>query len=72
MCSYGLSAAVTAETGTIHPVDIRALITLLARLQRSVLVDNVDLGYPKGMLEIPAGATFELKVEVLSFSPRPT
>jgi hypothetical protein len=48
------------------------LITLLARLQRSVLVDNVDLGYPKGMLEIPAGATFELKVEVLSFSPRPT
>nr|AEZ49871.1 FK506 binding protein [Dunaliella salina] len=38
--------------------------------KRSVLVDIPELGYPKGMLEIPAGATFELKVEVLSFSPR--
>ncbi|KAF5828072.1 FK506 binding protein [Dunaliella salina] len=48
----------------------RAPIGMKRGGRRSVLVDNPELGYPKGMLEIPAGATFELKVEVLSFSPR--
>lgn len=35
-------------------------------LQRIVYVDNPDLGYVKGNQEIPAGAAFELEVEVLS------
>jgi hypothetical protein len=31
-----------------------------------VYVDNPDLGYAKGNQEIPAGAAFELDIEVLS------
>lgn len=38
--------------------------------KRSVIVDQVELGYPTGMLEIPAGATFELKIEVLDLYPK--
>ncbi len=38
---------------------------MLLLLQRIVLVDDPALGYKNGILEIPAGATFELKVEVL-------
>jgi hypothetical protein len=36
------------------------------QLQRLIYVDNPDLGYVKGNQEIPAGADFELEVEVLS------
>lgn len=39
-------------------------------LQRSILVDSPELGYAKGMMEIPAGATFELRVEVLDAKNR--
>ena len=39
---------------------------MLPDLQRIVYVDNPDLGYVKGNQEIPAGAPFELEVEVLS------
>lgn len=41
-------------------------VLLCVCLQRIVYVDNPDLGYVKGNQEIPAGATFELEVEVLS------
>jgi len=41
-----------------------------ATLQRSILVDSPELGYVKGMMEIPAGATFELRVEVLDAKNR--
>lgn len=34
--------------------------------QRSIIVDNPELGYPKGVNELPAAATFELKIEVLN------
>lgn len=33
-------------------------------------MDDPAIGYPKGMLEIPAGATFEMRVEILSFASR--
>lgn len=36
------------------------------QLQRLIYIDNPDLGYVKGNQEIPAGADFELEVEVLS------
>jgi len=35
-------------------------------LQRTVYIDVPELGYIKGNQEIPAGAAFELQVEVLS------
>lgn len=41
-------------------------LRLRLRLQRIVYVDNPDLGYVKGNQEIPAGAAFELEVEMLS------
>jgi hypothetical protein len=41
-------------------------VPLRSRLQRIVYVDNPDLGYIKGNQEIPAGAAFELEVELLS------
>lgn len=40
--------------------------TVVVQLQRLIYVDNPDLGYVKGNQEIPAGADFELEVEVLS------
>jgi hypothetical protein len=42
------------------------LLWLGGWLQRLIYVDNPDLGYVKGNQEIPAGAAFELEVEVLS------
>jgi hypothetical protein len=42
------------------------LLQLGQWLQRLIYVDNPDLGYVKGNQEIPAGAAFELEVEVLS------
>jgi hypothetical protein len=44
--------------------------THVTSVQRSVLVDIPELGYAKGQLEIPAGATFELRVEILDVSRR--
>jgi hypothetical protein len=38
----------------------------VSALQRIIYVDNPDLGYVKGNQEIPAGAAFELEVELLS------
>lgn len=39
-------------------------------LQRTLVVDKPDLGYGlKGIGEMPANATFELKVEVLDVFP---
>ncbi len=38
--------------------------------QRSVLVDDVALGYEKGINELPPATPFELKVEVLSVSAK--
>lgn len=37
--------------------------------KRLVYVDAAELGYPKGNQEIPAGAAFELKIELLSVVP---
>jgi peptidylprolyl isomerase len=37
--------------------------------RRIVYVDAPELGYPKGNQEIPAGAAFELKIELLSVVP---
>lgn len=50
--------------------SLLTISTLKHDVQRSLLVDKPELGYPKGQLEIPPGATFELKVEVLNFTPR--
>ncbi|KAG2484903.1 hypothetical protein HYH03_016289 [Edaphochlamys debaryana] len=36
--------------------------------RRSILVDKAELGYPKGVNELPAGEKFELKIEVLSIA----
>lgn len=41
------------------------LLCVLAS-QRIIYVDNPDLGYVKGNQEIPAGAAFELEIELLS------
>lgn len=35
-------------------------------MQRTIYVDVPELGYIKGNQEIPAGAAFDLEVEVLS------
>jgi len=52
---------------TTHPSLSKYLhCCLLLAVQRIVYVDNPDLGYIKGNQEIPAGAAFELEVEVLS------
>jgi hypothetical protein len=42
------------------------LLLLLLVLQRTVYIDKPELGYLKGNQEIPAGAAFDLEVEVLS------
>ncbi|GLC36493.1 hypothetical protein PLESTB_000154200 [Pleodorina starrii] len=38
--------------------------------KRSVLVDSLELGYPKGVNELPPATPFELKIEVLSVSSK--
>ncbi|KXZ46062.1 hypothetical protein GPECTOR_47g337 [Gonium pectorale] len=38
--------------------------------KRSIIVDDTELGYPKGINELPPATTFELKVEVLSVFPK--
>jgi hypothetical protein len=42
------------------------LLLLCLLLQRTVYIDKAELGYVKGNQEIPAGAAFDLEVEVLS------
>jgi hypothetical protein len=47
------------------PLPLPPLLLLLL-LQRTVYIDKPELGYVKGNQEIPAGAAFDLEVEVLS------
>lgn len=71
---YQLSSCWSMTTHSVHPADRcyctaacgLLSLTFLSPMQRIVYVDNPDLGYVKGNQEIPAGAAFELEVEVLS------
>lgn len=65
-----MTPAPSSETGRVqskNSADVPAVTAAVAvQLQRLIYVDNPDLGYVKGNQEIPAGADFELEVEVLS------
>ena len=64
-CALVASADSTYRAGLLSTMHLTCCLLLPVLLQRSVLVDKADLGFPKGELEIPEGASFELKVEVL-------
>ncbi|KAL6752643.1 hypothetical protein V8C86DRAFT_2751226 [Haematococcus lacustris] len=51
------------------PALSKAVLGMKRGGRRSILVDKPELGYPAGEQEIPDGATFELKVEVLDVFP---
>eukprot|EP00197_Chlamydomonas_leiostraca_P013001 CAMPEP_0202865896 /NCGR_PEP_ID=MMETSP1391-20130828/6645_1 /ASSEMBLY_ACC=CAM_ASM_000867 /TAXON_ID=1034604 /ORGANISM="Chlamydomonas leiostraca, Strain SAG 11-49" /LENGTH=236 /DNA_ID=CAMNT_0049545785 /DNA_START=23 /DNA_END=733 /DNA_ORIENTATION=+ len=64
--SEGANGLFAGSSGPKPPQALsRAVLGMKKGGKRSVLVDQADLGYPKGVGEMPAGETFELVVEVL-------